>query len=616
MIKKKVKNNICKYLGILIVFLLIPPVVISQSKDCKLLKAENLLNKTFTYDCVNISESESIDKVVDVNISGVITKWGANRYEYSVEFKFFLNLNQSEYEKSVSVIGKKYSTIPTLNFRCLNATSEKITAETTEFFFFEKTIEIIDNQTNTSLNISIPINNIICRLEGIAILEQYIPPFELAIKDIKIVPTTKISVMKSFTIEDILRELNRQPKEGEDLRGVGVSFINENDHTLIYEFKIYREIPGSGENILQTLFEIFRGIAQVPSNHTLSINLKDFYYSNAIYWIEANPYYKLKYNITNNTILRIFTPPQISPISGGIWILEEITPDNVTKKNITEEEAQKYCIPVFNRKVSIMDVEKRIISVTYELINPCQDERKITIREPLPEGGALLELSEGYLINSIITIETNLKKDDKKTINYTVKLLIDDGLILYPSAIVSVENKTYIINTELLKLKPIISEVILVRKRIQFIENDLVRINLEAHNLGEKTSLFLKDIAKTYSSLTTPFFKHGTWKIDLLEREVWIASYVTKISEEIYSLPQVLGFGGKVFYTVISSTKTSEEIQITQQISNEYIYITIIIVGIIGLTTLTVIEILKSYNRDSWKEIEKSLEQLMKNIKK
>ncbi|MEM1988708.1 MAG: hypothetical protein QXS41_02625, partial [Candidatus Woesearchaeota archaeon] len=94
----------------------------------------------------------------------------------------------------------------------------------------------------------------------------------------------------------------------------------------------------------------------------------------------------------------------------------------------------------------------------------------------------------------------------------------------------------------------------------------------------------------------------------------WKVQYLTTINDEIYTIPQVIGFSGKVFFSIISSTKTSEKLEIKQQ-STELIPIAILIGSIIVLSVFTIVEITKAKeSTDSWESLEKSLKDLFKKL--
>ncbi|MEM4396070.1 MAG: hypothetical protein QXR30_00180 [Candidatus Woesearchaeota archaeon] len=585
------------------------------NNGCEIIELKNFLNTKNHIECLNISqETNFYQKEIKVTIDGVVTKRN-NVYEYDASITFDLNINDLEFEKTLIIqIQNNYQT---LSVSCSNFSLKK--DNTFEYIYLEQHFQKFDNNTNTTYNVSFFPSQIKCNVKGIVVLENYLTPFEIAFRNIKIIPVAKISVLKSYLPEIEIENgtISKELLLNQTIRGVGVKFENDKNYSMKYNFKLYREINSNKTPDFENLKEILNGSVIVHNAHSLFISFKDVFYENSIYWIEAEPYYNLKYNIKNNTLLRIIYPSAPGGTTGGSsgFIMEEVQDNkNISKKNITEEEAEEFCIPLFSRKVLIEDIEKRIIKVSYEIINPCKEEKNIIIQEPLLENGALIEISEGKIVNKIITLNLTLKSNEKRTISYLIRYLEDESLILYPSATVKVDDKIYIINNEILKMKPFKGNAIFIKKIIEFIENDLVKITIEINNLGEKTNFYIKDLSKTYSSLTVPFYKPGVWQINLLENEMWKVQYLTTINDEIYTIPQVIGFSGKVFFSIISSTKTSEKLEIKQQ-STELIPIAILIGSIIVLSVFTIVEITKAKeSTDSWENLEKSLKDLLKKL--
>ncbi len=521
-------------------------------------------------------KNNDVPKDIHITTTGNVKKlW--NEYQYDVDL--VLNVNDLPETTFVVVANTQFQT---LKLECYNYTRLEMYPEK-EFIY------AVFNRTQIK-----------CHLSGYVISNSYQKAQDIGIKKIKIIPYVISSVKKSFFNDTQLQD----PHLTSLGRRVVGHMKNPTKYTIHVNFKLFRTIQNNQNAMnLDNMKLMSKGEYELYPNSTISIYVVDEYNDSYVYWFNPEPYFKTKY-IVNDHVKFVDITPKPKPISEGGTIAPPIE----------EEKEKPLCYAIFRKDIIYHDYENREVKVLLSFLNPCNETKELSIVDPIGDEFAVLELPFGRLLNKKIYFNFTISANSKRSFNYTLKYIGKENLVFLPGLIVYDNNKTFTTDPLPLVFGPIKENVIYVMKRLRFIGEN-VKVDINVKNYGKAVEFFLKDLAEFYSALTQQFYKKGIWKVSLMENEQWDVSYITIANEKMYLLPQIIGFHGKIFYSVIYTAKLKEKINVkTPNIEyfGIFIVISITLVSLYGLILTILSRFKESFE---WYSIKSRINKFKKLLK-
>ncbi len=278
------------------------------------------------------------------------------------------------------------------------------------------------------------------------------------------------------------------------------------------------------------------------------------------------------------------------------------TQDDLFKPEMNESEylLNKTLAGLFMKRIFIrkylsdnLAIPGKKINVTLLISNFEPQMIKVNISDSFPKGFVLSEKENFMKVNNNNVTVTNFEIPSKtiRRMRYELKYVDNEslGLDYFPIAILFYRNQTYYSQSIPFIRKYLPERKVFVQKKIDFLDDNRVKITLIIRNLGNEK---IKDlIVKEYLTELDSFvevselpIEKGTWKIDLLNPgEEWEVSYVTDSKNIINYLPEVYGIPNLVI---------ARTLILSNEIDNQIIVSKIQAIEIIGIISIGIILLL------------------------
>ena len=458
----------------------------------------------------------------------------------------------------------------TFNFK-FNYPFHSMSFSLNPLYFFYCNYGDFNGQNQYSM-IHVPdLSDVVCHAKAILDynpLSKYKNIFNDVFQSVYVVPNLKFSLSKTYS-----NNVYPNGSSVANFREVEGYILNPSNLSVLLSYQFVKQTMIDSQLLNQSdmnpIFDL-ENLILLPSQKVSSLVWTS--YSNSdIFWLLINSSYFLIPHISSSVKYSVVTTPPSQDIgvsmpsfgSGGnvnvsgnynySTVNGSSNISNSTNSSSLSVKRYSKCVPFFNRVVSLTNY-----SVNVELIffNPCPTNKSVFVTETVPQNASLISYF-GKLNNFVLSTNFVLSPLQKKILRYSFLRNKTTVAYVFSPTRVSVDNQSFL-------MKPVIipqnksQNILLVVKKISF-DGPYALVEIDVTNTGINSTFYLKEYETGFSEITKSFYSKGLWVVNLDNHQTWTVHFKTMDFKNLYSIPQVVGYNGKVMYKLFSSSRINEE---------------------------------------------------------